>query len=223
MQGIRPANFGIFHFINLKRYRSNSPYNKITEKCFLLLSVILFAFATPDKLFCSILRYQSVALQRALFSMSGKGGGFRSSPADRGIEHDGEHHRDRPADRPRNPDAGRHVIQEHGGQAVNVQIELGVREHRLGRVDCLKQLVAEQNADAHQRRAGHATCDQRGQNAGLHLAVLPRAEKLRRQDGRADVAAEGKGDENERDLIAVANGGKGVVADELAGNKSLLC
>ena len=67
LQGIRPANFGIFHFINLKRYRSNSPYNKITEKCFLLLSVILFAFATPDKLFCSILRYQSVALRRVFF------------------------------------------------------------------------------------------------------------------------------------------------------------
>ena len=63
LQGIRPTNFGIPHLINPKSYRSYSPYNKITEKCFLLLSVILLAFATPDKLFCSILRYQSVALE----------------------------------------------------------------------------------------------------------------------------------------------------------------
>ena len=71
MQGIRSTNFGIPHLINPKSYRSNSPYNKITEKCFLLLSVILFALATPDKLFCSILRYQPAAFEsRILFRLA---------------------------------------------------------------------------------------------------------------------------------------------------------
>ena len=64
MQGSQPTNFGILHLIDLESYRFDAPYNnKITEKSFLLFSVILFAFATPDKLFGLILRYQSVALR----------------------------------------------------------------------------------------------------------------------------------------------------------------
>lgn len=68
MQGSQPTNFGILHLMNPKSCRFNAPQNnKITEKSFLLLSVTLFAFATPDKLFCSILRYQYVAFLRLHF------------------------------------------------------------------------------------------------------------------------------------------------------------
>ena len=36
-----------------------------------------------------------------------------------------------------------------------------------------------------------------------------------------DVAAEGKGDENQGDLIAVAHGGQGILAYEFAGDKAV--
>ena len=75
VQGRQPTNFGILHFMNPKSSRFNAPKNnKVTEKSFLLLSVTLFAFATPDKLFCSILRYQSVA--GPAFSFSEADGAF---------------------------------------------------------------------------------------------------------------------------------------------------
>ena len=52
----RPAK-ACRYFVNPKSCRSSSSYHK----SFLLLPVMLFALAAPDRLFCSMLRYQSVA------------------------------------------------------------------------------------------------------------------------------------------------------------------
>ena len=47
------------------------------------------------------------------------------------------------------------------------------------------------------------------------------SEQLRREDGTADVAAERKGDENQRDFIAVADGRQRVIADEFSGDEAV--
>ena len=123
----------------------------------------------------------------------------------------------------RGENAGCHIVKEHGGQTVdvNVQIELGVCKDLLRRLDQAQQAAAEDYSDDHQKSAGHAACDQRGQHGGFHLTILLRTEELRRQDGRADVAAEGEGNEDQRDLVAVADGGEGVVADEFARDEAV--
>ena len=82
-----------------------------------------------------------------------------------------------------------------------------------------KQTVAAERAHEHQHRADHAAGNERRVDRRLEVIILLRAEKQRRQNRTRDVAAEGKGDENERNFVAVADGGEGVVADEFAGTK----
>ena len=108
------------------------------------------------------------------------------------------------------------VIEEYEGQTpdVDIQIQRRVGEHLLRGVNQRQQTVAAEDAHQHQQQA-HQTAGQRGGGyGGLYVAVFPRTEKLGHQHGAPDVAAEGEGDEDQGDLIAVAHGGEGVLADK---------
>jgi len=88
-------------------------------------------------------------------------------------------------------------------------------------VDERKKRRAEPKADGHQHRARGRAQHHRRRHRRFHIAVFLRAEQLRDNDRAADVAAEGKGDEDERNLIAVADGGERFLADEFSGNKAV--
>ena len=53
-------------------------------------------------------------------------------------------------------------------------------------------------------------------DGGFHVGDLFGAEQLGHDDGASDVAAEGEGQKDQSDLIAVAHSGQGVFAHELA-------
>ena len=89
------------------------------------------------------------------------------------------------------------------------------------RFDEPQHRAAAGNADHHQRRTDHAAGDQRCCDGALEVFIFLRAEELRGQNRAADVAAEGEGDEDQRDLVAVADGGEGVVADEFARDEAV--
>ena len=91
----------------------------------------------------------------------------------------------------------------------------------IRRVDEAEELARQQQADQHQNSAQARAGDERGIDRRLHAAQVLRAEELRRHDGAADVAAKGKGDEDQRDLIAVADGSQRILADEFTGDKAV--
>ena len=123
----------------------------------------------------------------------------------------------------RGEDALGDVVEEHEGQTqrVHVQIQRGIVEDFRRRADELQQRVAAENADEHQDQAGHGAGDHARVHGGLHLAVALRAEILGHHHRAADVAAEGEGDEDQRDLIAVAHRRQRVFADELARHQTV--
>ena len=123
----------------------------------------------------------------------------------------------------RGENTGRHIIEKHKRQAadVNVQIQLRVLHDLIRRVDEAEELARQQQANQHQNSAQARAGDERGIDRRLHAAQVLRAEELRRHDGAADVAAKGKGDEDQRDLIAVADGGQRILADEFTGDKAV--
>ena len=123
----------------------------------------------------------------------------------------------------RGENTGRHIIEKHKRQAadVNVQIQLRVLHDLIRRVDEAEELTRQQQADQHQNSAQARAGDERGIDRRLHAAQVLRAEELRRHDGAADVAAKGKGDEDQRDLIAVADGSQRILADEFTGDKAV--
>lgn len=118
---------------------------------------------------------------------------------------------------------GCNIIIEDKGQAVYVDVEvlLGRVKQLFRRMNQLQQLVAEASAEHHQEDAERTAGNQRGVDDGSHIVVALRAEQLRDQNGTADVAAERKGQKNQRDFIAVADGGQGVVVDEFPGDKAV--
>lgn len=119
--------------------------------------------------------------------------------------------------------ARRHVIEEHERQThdVDIQIQFGIRKHVFRRIDQTQHAVAAQRARQHQQRAQHRAGDKRRIDRRLHFAQLFRAEELRDDDRAADVAAERKRDEDQRDFIAVADGSQRVFADEFARDKAV--
>ena len=123
----------------------------------------------------------------------------------------------------RGEDAGGDVVEEHEGQAqhVDVQIQRGICQNFVRGVDELQQAVAAHQTNEHQHGAQHGGTDQRGVDRGLHLVVVLRAEVAGHDDRAADIAAEGEGDEDQGDLVAVAHGGQRVLADELACHKAV--
>ena len=108
------------------------------------------------------------------------------------------------------------VIEKYEGQTpdVDIQIQRRVGEHFLRGVDQRQQAVAAENAHQHQQQANHAAGQRGGGHGGLYIAIFPRAEQLGYQHGAADVAAEGEGNEDQGDLIAVAHGGEGILPDK---------
>ena len=117
----------------------------------------------------------------------------------------------------------RQIVEKHKGQApdVDVQIQGRIREHFLRRVDEPQKAVAAEDPHQHQQQAHRTAGQHGGGHRGLHAAVFLRAKELRDQHGAADVAAKGKGNENQGDLIAVAHGGQGVLSDEFAGHPAV--
>src|SRR5699024_5062430 len=103
-------------------------------------------------------------------------------------------------------DAGGHVVEEHEGQAqdVDVQIQGRVGQDFLRGVDELQQSVAAEQAHRHQGGHQDGTADQGSGDGGFHVLVLLCAEEPGHDDGTADVAAKGEGNEDQGDLIAVA-------------------
>ena len=123
----------------------------------------------------------------------------------------------------RRENARRNIIEkdERKTEHVNAQIEPRVRKDVFRRVDERKKRRAEPKADGHQHRARGRAQHHRRRNRRFHIAVFPCTEQLRHNDRAANVAAEGEGDEDERDLIAVADGGERFLADEFSGNKAV--
>ena len=123
----------------------------------------------------------------------------------------------------RRKNAGGYIVEENERQTedVDVEIKLGVGKDVLRRVDKVQESVAEEPADRHQRGAQHAAEDEGRADRRLHILMLLGAEELRHNDRRADVAAKGKCNKDQRDLIAVADGGKRIIADEFACDKAV--
>ena len=88
-------------------------------------------------------------------------------------------------------------------------------------MDEAEQTVGAEHPDEHQKDADGAAGDEGRIDGGFQVFVLLRPEEERRDDGAGDVAAEGEGDEDQRDLIAVADGGQRILADEFAGDKAV--
>ena len=119
--------------------------------------------------------------------------------ADVGQRRDGQEVERRLAVTQRREDAGGNVVEEHERQAqnVDVQIQGRVRQDLLRGVDELQQGVAAKQTDAHQHGAQHGRADEGGVDRGLHLAVFLCAKVAGHDDRAADVAAKGKGDEDQ--------------------------
>ena len=120
-------------------------------------------------------------------------------------------------------DARGDVVEKDKGQApdVDVQVELRGGEGLRRGVDEPEQPAAAQDAPQHQRPAEEGAGDAGGGHRRLHLPVLPGSEELGYYHGTAHVAPKGKGQENQRHLVAVAHGGQGLLADELPGHQAV--
>ena len=84
-----------------------------------------------------------------------------------------------------------------------------------------QQLVAEENAAQHQQETERTAGNQRCVDASFEVMMAFCAEELCGQNRTADVAAESKGDEDQRDFIAVADGGQRIVVDEFPRDKTV--
>ena len=120
-------------------------------------------------------------------------------------------------------DAGGDVVEEHEGQAqhVDIQIQRRIRKDLLRGVDELQQAVAAHKANQHQHGAQHGRADQGSVDRSLHLIVVLCAKVAGHDDRAANVAAKGKCNEDQGDLVAVAHSSQCILADELACNKAV--
>ena len=85
----------------------------------------------------------------------------------------------------------------------------------------LQQRVAPENTHQHQHQAQHTAGNHSGVDSGFHIVVVPGSEELGHNHRAADVAAKGEGNENQSNLIAVAHGGQGILADEPTGHPAI--
>ena len=81
--------------------------------------------------------------------------------------------------------------------------------------------MAAHKADQHQHGAQHGRADQGSVDRSLHLIVVPCAKVAGHDDRAANVAAKGKCNEDQGDLVAVAHSSQCILADELACNKAV--
>ena len=138
------------------------------------------------------------------------GGAGQEEERRAGIAHGGE-------------DAGSHVVvkQERQAEEVDVQVKPAVRHEQLGRVDEGEQLRAQEQAQRHQACAEHAHGDEHSRYGSPQVGILLRAKEAGDDDGAADAAAHGEGDEDQRDLVRVADGRQRVLADPPAGDEAV--
>ena len=104
---------------------------------------------------------------------------------------------------------------------VNPQIEGGIGEQDLRRLDHGQETSAEEEADQHQDGTDHAARDHGGGDGRLHFLKSFGAKKHRDENGAADIAAKGERDEDECNFIAVADCREGILADEFAGDETV--
>lgn len=119
--------------------------------------------------------------------------------------------------------AGGDIIEEDEGQAVDidVQIQLRVRQDFLRGADQPQKAVTAGDTQDHQRRTYRRTENAGGVDRRLHALIVFGAKQLGHNDGTAHIAAKGKGQENQSDLVAVAHGGQGILADEFSGHQTV--
>ena len=80
----------------------------------------------------------------------------------------------------------------------------------------MQQRSASQNTDNHQDCAEDCAEQAGGCHGAFELSVVPCAIQLGDNDRTAHVAAKGKGDKDQGDLVAVSHGGQCVFADKSA-------
>ena len=116
-----------------------------------------------------------------------------------------------------------YIIKEHERKPpdINIQIELGIRQDLRRRMDGLQQDAASQDPCRHQHGAEHGAGDHGRMYGRLHPAIILGSEKLGDDDGTADVAAKGEGDEDQSDLITVPHGGQRIFSHELSGHQTV--
>lgn len=107
----------------------------------------------------------------------------------------------------RRENPGGNIVKEDEGQAphINIQIQPGVREHLLRRAHKTQQRGAPRNAGDHQKGAERGAEDTGGGHRGFQLPEIPGAKELGDDDGAAHIAAKGKSEEDQRNLVAVAH------------------
>ena len=111
--------------------------------------------------------------------------------------------------------------QEKQAGCVNPQIQQGICEDPRIRVHQHEQRSPEQKTE----RGQHGT-ERRGKkisriNGGLHGRAFAGTEQICGDDRAARIAAESKGQINQRDFIRIAHGGERVVPDEFSGDKAV--
>ena len=79
-----------------------------------------------------------------------------------------------------------------------------------------QQTAAAQKAEDHEAQAESAAGEHGRVDRGFHLSVFLRPEQLGHHHRAADVAAKGKGQKNQRNLIAVSHRRQSVLPDEFA-------
>ena len=123
----------------------------------------------------------------------------------------------------RRENTGAYVIkkQERQSPDINVQIKRGIRHQLRRRIDQMQQPLAAEDSEQHQRRAEHACSDQGSVHCRFHLAVVLRPEKPGDDDGTADVAAKGECNEDQSNLVAVADRREGVLPDKFSCDKAV--
>lgn len=84
-----------------------------------------------------------------------------------------------------------------------------------------EQQAAPKQSRSHQKQADRAACDHRSVHRGLDVFEIAGAEERGYHNRASNVAAKGKGNEDQRDLIAVAHRGQGVFPDQLSGDQRI--
>ena len=108
------------------------------------------------------------------------------------------------------------VVEEDKGQSVNVNIQIqpGIPQDLLGCADQPQQPPGRGDAQHHQPAADQSAENTGGIYGGLHAFVVLGPIELAHHHRAAHIAAKGKRNENQGNLIAVANGSQGILADE---------
>ncbi len=114
--------------------------------------------------------------------------------------------------------AGCDVVEEHKGktQKIDVEVELRICHNVVRGVDEAKQRSCAEETCQHQTATDNAAGDEGGVNGSFQLLELLGSKQLGHDDRAANVGAEGNGNKDEGQLVAVAHGSQSIFADEFA-------